>query len=673
MVFHSRSAKTSKKKIDLAKFKPYLLNAGIVLFVGIYVYAGALLIQYIERIPVKVEESFRLRRNSKDDMPIIPLDRSKECVLHALRKMAHMSKGNCSHLHTNVNLLDECYSSDLQKIKAIYDSHIPEGSTEPEQEPKSAVALKKFEVVDGFEQWTKTDAILFCFTVITTIGYGNVAPQSFWGRVFVIIYGTIGIPTAMMAIANVGKFLATLLKSWTRPFLLLCRKMRKKMNKKDQNGNEVKETQRLMESSKKKAKKIEDDISSHDDEEQEEEIEESDGQTETRETESQETEEEHEDDDDDSVITGRFRAPIFHEVLKFCSTFAQKFYLFCSHWPEFSLCYSHFPQFFLLFAICRSPQIFEFSVTETIVLFLAFLIYIIAGSFLMSYYEEGMTFGLAIYFNFVTLTTIGLGDLVPQSTDWLFVTLVYCAIGLALTTIAIEIAADTLKKLHYFGRKLDNVHNVQIWFGGQKLSMKALVKNLGDQLNVPVEDLENLDLAKFVDDAIKVEAGELTTLRNDRAWMNSNYWRAIESGSMHYVDDDDLVTLQSNLSCGSQQMLIRVPYSRSSDSRMITVNHEPLTEMSDENYRISSANEEYETVETQFQDIEAAITNRPHVSQNEGARKTSQCIELQKLLKALNDLNNEVVSQDGRWSEEARRRYLEYQRIWSRFRTPKNH
>ncbi|KAF1751998.1 hypothetical protein GCK72_018552 [Caenorhabditis remanei] len=587
MVFHSRSAKTSKKKIDLAKFKPYLLNAGIVLFVGIYVYAGALLIQYIERIPVKVEESFRLRRNSKDDMPIIPLDRSKECVLHTLRKMAHLSKGNCSHLHTNVNLLDECYSSDLRKLKAIYDSPSPEGSTELEQEPKSAVALKKFEVIDGFEQWTKTDAILFCFTVITTIGYGNVAPQSFWGRVFVIIYGTIGIPTAMMAIANVGKFLATLLKSWTRPFLLLCRRMKKKMNKKDQNGNEVKETQRLMESSKKKAKKIEDDISSHDDEEPEEEVEESD-------------------------------------------------------------------------------------VTETVVLFLAFLIYIIAGSLLMSYYEEGMTFGLAIYFNFVTLTTIGLGDLVPQSTDWLFVTLVYCAIGLALTTIAIEIAADTLKKLHYFGRKLDNVHNVQIWFGGQKLSMKALVKNLGDQLNVPVEDLENLDLAKFVDDAIKVEAGELTTLRNDRAWMNSNYWRAIESGSMHYVDDDDLVTLQSNLSCGSQQMLIRVPYSRSSDSRMITVNHEPLTESSDENYKLHSVNEEYESVEAQYADIEASVTDRPLVSQNEGPRKTSQCIELQKLLKALNDLNNEVVSQDGRWSEEARRRYLEYQRIWSRFRTPKH-
>ena len=46
-----------------------------------------------------------------------------------------------------------------------------------------------------------------------------------------------------------------------------------------------------------------------------------------------------------------------------------------------------------------------------------------------------------------------------------------------------------------------------------RISMKALVKNLGDQLNVPIEDLENLNIDKFVDDAIKVEAGELSTLR----------------------------------------------------------------------------------------------------------------------------------------------------------------
>ena len=92
-------------------------------------------------------------------------------------------------------------------------------------------------------------------------------------------------------------------------------------------------------------------------------------------------------------------------------------------------------------------------------------------------------------------------------------TIVYIAVGLALTTIAIEIAADYLKKLHYFGRKIENVGNVAIWFGGKKLTMKQLVRNLGDQFNLPISMIKNLDLDTFVDNAIKVEEGEMETLR----------------------------------------------------------------------------------------------------------------------------------------------------------------
>ena len=50
----------------------------------------------------------------------------------------------------------------------------------------------------------------------------------------------------------------------------------------------------------------------------------------------------------------------------------------------------------------------------------------------------------------------------------MLIAIIYIAIGRALTTIAIEIAADALKKLHYFGRKIENVGNVAIWFGGKK-------------------------------------------------------------------------------------------------------------------------------------------------------------------------------------------------------------
>ncbi|PIC32272.1 hypothetical protein B9Z55_012660 [Caenorhabditis nigoni] len=52
----------------------------------------------------------------------------------------------------------------------------------------------------------------------------------------------------------------------------------------------------------------------------------------------------------------------------------------------------------------------------------------------------------------------------------MFITIVYIAVGLAVTTIPEEIAADALKKVNYFGRKIKNVGNVVIWFGELILS-----------------------------------------------------------------------------------------------------------------------------------------------------------------------------------------------------------
>ncbi|EFO12633.1 hypothetical protein LOAG_15900, partial [Loa loa] len=105
---------------------------------------------------------------------------------------------------------------------------------------------------------------------------------------------------------------------------------------------------------------------------------------------------------------------------------------------------------------------------RTLSLFVLFIIYVIAGSLLLSSYEPEMPFFTAIYFNFITLTSIGLGDIVPQRQTFMALTILYIIIGLALTTIAIEIIADTLKKLHYFRRKIQNVGNIEIWFGDKR-------------------------------------------------------------------------------------------------------------------------------------------------------------------------------------------------------------
>lgn len=63
--------------------------------------------------------------------------------------------------------------------------------------------------------------------------------------------------------------------------------------------------------------------------------------------------------------------------------------------------------FFLLFL-----QVEKWN--EALVLIVAFFIYIIIGSIVIASYEPEMDFFGAIYFNFVSLTTIGLGDLVPK-------------------------------------------------------------------------------------------------------------------------------------------------------------------------------------------------------------------------------------------------------------------
>ncbi|KAK5968357.1 Ion channel [Trichostrongylus colubriformis] len=170
--------------------------------------------------------------------------------------------------------------------------------------------------------------------------------------------------------------------------------------------------------------------------------------------------------------------------------------------------------------------------------------YLVFGAKVLSVYEPEMDFFKAFYFNFVTLTTIGLGDFVPRSFDYLYVTLCYIGVGLALTTMAIELAADLLRKLHYVGRKIDSMANTVVWFGGKKMTMKKLIKNLGDQFNIPEEQLANFDLDEFVDNAIKVEAGEIKTLRkpnltayNDQGALSYRKMRDSKCSDLRYVDE----------------------------------------------------------------------------------------------------------------------------------------
>lgn len=69
----------------------------------------------------------------------------------------------------------------------------------------------------------------------------------------------------------------------------------------------------------------------------------------------------------------------------------------------------------------------------------AFLgIYLSAGAAVFDSWEEGWTFFDGFYFSFITMTTVGFGDLVPGDYLMLICTL-YILIGLALTSTIIEL------------------------------------------------------------------------------------------------------------------------------------------------------------------------------------------------------------------------------------------
>nr|XP_020475722.1 potassium channel subfamily K member 5-like isoform X1 [Monopterus albus] len=54
--------------------------------------------------------------------------------------------------------------------------------------------------------WDWPNAVIFAATIVTTIGYGNVAPKTQGGRVFCILYGLCGIPLCLVWISELGSF-----------------------------------------------------------------------------------------------------------------------------------------------------------------------------------------------------------------------------------------------------------------------------------------------------------------------------------------------------------------------------------------------------------------------------------------------------------------------------------
>ncbi|XP_063852866.1 TWiK family of potassium channels protein 7-like [Scylla paramamosain] len=169
--------------------------------------------------------------------------------------------------------------------------------------------------------WQFAESVFFASTIVTTIGYGNQAPVTFWGRLFCILFGFVGIPVTLSVISELGTFFANLV---SRVYLRLR----------------------------------------------------------------------------NLVNCGR----------------ADKWLAACKGLGE------------------KGSK--GMAVVGAVG---ALLIYMGVGGAFFTLWEENWSFFEGFYFCFITMTTVGLGDLVPARTDVMFLCTVYILVGLAITSTIIEL------------------------------------------------------------------------------------------------------------------------------------------------------------------------------------------------------------------------------------------
>ncbi|XP_050350953.1 uncoordinated protein 58-like [Nymphalis io] len=172
------------KRLTASCIRASCSQLGLVVLVVMYVLLGAALFEYLESGPEVQKRS--------------AIQRSREECLKEL--WAITERLNVLYERNWTRLVHE----QLRK----FESSIVAAARQSDSQPAELALDTK---------WTYSGSLIYCITLITTIGYGNVSPRTSAGRAATVAYAAAGVPLTLACLAGLGASLARLARlAWLR-------------------------------------------------------------------------------------------------------------------------------------------------------------------------------------------------------------------------------------------------------------------------------------------------------------------------------------------------------------------------------------------------------------------------------------------------------------------------
>ncbi|XP_053306002.1 potassium channel subfamily K member 18 [Spea bombifrons] len=274
-------------------------------------------------------------------------------------------------------------------------------------------------------EWNFLTSLFFCCTVFTTVGYGHLYPDTRNGKIACIIYATFGIPLMLLLLTDLGDILAGLLSSAYKNGITFwsgfCSKPESKvsalLSRKSCSGKSSLESTLDSRVSMKEPLNLTDVLKKE-------------AAVKTKYQQMRNI-----NIFEQIIIKEHFE----REQLK-CSSFQKS--LSCPQLEQASAGDSAIKDLDKLGA-----ELEQLDVPISLIA-LVLMTYIMFGALVLPLWEKEWTTLDAFYFCFITLTTIGFGDVIPQHPNYFLLLSVYIVVGMAIMTMAFKLLQNRMVCLY---------------------------------------------------------------------------------------------------------------------------------------------------------------------------------------------------------------------------------